>query len=286
MEVFLDCLPCVLRQVLEASRLATDRFEVHEAIMQEATALLSKYRQFRNAPELGGRMHEIVKRHTGVHDPYREVKEVSIREALQVYPFLERFLAEKVEPAERLYWALKIAATGNIIDAALGNGATWLKNLEAEMVKPFAVCDLTRFQRELERAKNLLIIGDNAGETVFDRLLLDYLSDFEIIYAVRGEPVINDATVDDVRASGFDPRIKVVSTGATTPGLILEECTEEFVTLFYQADLVISKGQGNFEALMDEEGRGLFFLLKAKCPQVAAVLGVQVNDYVFKWQGR
>ncbi|NLM37545.1 MAG: DUF89 family protein [Firmicutes bacterium] len=286
MEVFLDCLPCVLRQVLEASRLATDRFDVQEAIMQEATALLSEYRKFRNAPELGGRMHQIVKRHTGVPDPYREVKAESIRDALQVYPFLERYLSEQVDPTERLYWTLKVAATGNIIDAALGDRSACLKNFEAELVKRFAVCDLARFQRELEQAKNLLIIGDNAGETVFDRLLMAYLPDLEIIYAVRGEPVINDATVDDVRASGFDPRIKVVSTGATTPGLILEECTAEFVTLFYQADLVISKGQGNFEALLDEDGRDLFFLLKAKCPQVAAILGVQVNDYVFKWHGR
>ncbi|NLC52500.1 MAG: DUF89 family protein [Firmicutes bacterium] len=286
MEVFLDCLPCVLRQVLEASRLATDRFEVQEAIMEEATALLTEYRKFRNAPELGGRMHQLVKKHTGVHDPYRQVKAENIRDALRVYPFLERYLSEQVDPSDRLYWALKIAATGNIIDAAVGSEADFMKNLEAELVKPFAVCDLTRFQEELERAENLLIIGDNAGETVFDRLLMDYLSDLEITYAVRGEPVINDATVDDVRASGFDPRIKVVSTGTTTPGLILEECTEEFVTLFYQADLVISKGQGNYEALMEEEGRGLFFLLKAKCLQVAEILGVQVNNYVFKWHCR
>lgn len=280
MEVFLDCLPCVLRQVLEASRLATDQFALQEAIMQEATALLTEYRQFRNAPELGGRMHQIVKKHTGVNDPYRQVKAENIRDALRVYPFLQQYLAEQVD---KLYWALKIAATGNIIDAAVGNGPDLVKDLEAELVKAFAVCDLTQFQTELERAENLLIIGDNAGETVFDRLLMDYLSHLTITYAVRGEPVINDATVDDVRASGFDPRIRVISSGATTPGLILEECTPEFISLFYQADLVISKGQGNFEALMEEEGRSLFFLLKAKCPMVAEILGVQVNDYVFKW---
>lgn len=286
MEVFLDCLPCVLRQVLEASRLATDRFEVQEAIMEEATALLTEYRKFRNAPELGGRMHQLVKKHTGVHDPYRQVKAENIRDALRVYPFLERYLSEQVDPSDRLYWALKIAATGNIIDAAIGNGSEFMKNLEEELGKRFAVCDLTRFRQELEQAENLLIIGDNAGETVFDRLLMDSLSDLEITYAVRGEPIINDATIDDVRASGFDPRIKVVSTGTTTPGLILEECDEEFVDLFYQADLVISKGQGNYEALMEEKGRGLFFLLKAKCLQVAKILGVQVNDYVFKWHCR
>lgn len=283
MEVFLDCLPCTLRQVLEASRLATDRLEVQEAIMQEAVALLAEYRKFRNSPELGGRIHQIVKKHTGVDDPYREVKAANIRDALKVYPFLVQYLSEKVDPAEQLYWALKIAATGNIIDAAVGNGSDFRKNLEAELGKRFAVCDLPRFQKELEQAKTLLIIGDNAGETVFDRLLMDYLSDLEITYAVRGEPVINDATLEDVRASGFAPRIKVVSTGVTTPGLILEECTAEFVDLFYQADVVISKGQGNFEALLEGEGRSLFFLLKAKCPQVARLLGVQVNDYVFKW---
>lgn len=283
MEVFLDCLPCILRQVLEAARLATDRTEVHEEIMQEATKLLTRYRKYPNSPALTGAMHQIVKEFTGVFDPYREVKKKNIRDALQVYPFLRQFL---VEQKDQLYWAIKIAATGNIIDAAVNNIQDLRHEVEKELNKGFAVCDRNQFERELERAENLLIIGDNAGETVFDRLLMEHLSNLQITYAVRGEPIINDAVREDVRASKFDEGINVVSTGSKTPGLILADCTEEFRTRFYQADLVISKGQGNFEALMDEKERSIYFLLKAKCPMLAAELGVGVNDYVFKGNGR
>lgn len=283
MEFFLDCLPCLLRQVLEASRLATDRTEVHEQIMEEATKILAGYKEFPNSPALASVLHAVVKKQTGVADPYHEVKRANIQEALTVYPFLQSFLAEQTD---RLYWALKIAATGNIIDAAVGKTRNLKEILEQELAKQFALCDLEQFKKELATAGHLLIIGDNAGETVFDRLIMEYFSDLTITYAVRGEPVINDATVEDVRVSGFAPRINVVSTGGRSPGLILDECAEEFRALFYRADLVISKGQGNYEALMDEERRSLYFLLKAKCPMLAEKLGVQVNDYVFKWNGR
>jgi uncharacterized protein with ATP-grasp and redox domains len=273
----------MLRQVLEASRLATDRREVHDRIMQEATEILVGYGEFPNSPALASVLHGIVKKHTGVADPYLQVKRANIRDALAVYPFLQTFLAEQ---ADGLYWALKAAATGNIIDVAVGSGQDLRESIEQELAKPFALCDLAPFQKELATAKHLLIIADNAGETVFDRLLMERLSDLTITYAVRGEPVLNDATVDDVRASGFAPWINVVSTGGRAPGLILDECTEEFRSLFYQVDLVISKGQGNYEALMDEAQRSVFFLLKAKCPMLAEKLSVQVNDYVFKWNGR
>lgn len=283
MEVFLDCLPCVLRQVLEAARLATDRPEVHEEIMQKATKLISGYRKFPDSPTFCGEMHQIIKDITGVSDPYREVKKKNIHDALQVYPFLRQFLDAQ---AEQLYWALKIAAIGNIIDAAINNIQDLRHEVEKELNKEFAVCDRSQFEQELERAENLLVIGDNAGETVFDRLLMEQLSNLKITYAVRGEPIINDAVMADVRASEFDDDIKVVSTGNKTPGLILEECTDEFRTLFYQADLVISKGQGNYEGLADEKERSIYFLLKAKCPVLAVELGVEVNDYVFKGNRR
>lgn len=263
--------------------MATDRTEVHEQIMEEATKILAGYKEFPNSPALASVLHAVVKKQTGVADPYHEVKRANIQEALAVYPFLQSFLAEQTD---RLYWALKIAATGNIIDAAVGKTRNLKEILEQELAKQFALCDLEQFKKELATAGHLLIIGDNAGETVFDRLIMEYFSDLTITYAVRGEPVINDATVEDVRVSGFAPRINVVSTGGRSPGLILDECAEEFRALFYRADLVISKGQGNYEALMDEERRSLYFLLKAKCPMLAEKLGVQVNDYVFKWNGR
>lgn len=281
MEIFLDCLPCFLRQVLEASRLATDRTDIQAKIMKEAVRFITNYEKFRYSPEIGRAMHQIVKKHTGVLDPYKDIKSENIRNALEIYPSLKHFLFKK---AERLYWALKIAATGNIIDSAINNDINIEESVMKELEKEFTICNVERLGNELKRARSLLIIGDNAGETIFDRVLIEDFLNLDITYAVRSEPIINDATIDDACASGLDYCTRLISTGCNAPGLILDECSEEFLNIFNNVDIVISKGQGNYEAL-SEQKRGIFFLLKAKCPVISEKLGVSVNDYVFKWNG-
>ncbi len=155
--------------------------------------------------------------------------------------------------------------------------------LWCNIISNIIIFDIEQFEDRLKHAKTLLIIGDNAGETVFDRVLAEDFSHLDITYAVRSEPVINDATVEDARASGLDRCAGIISTGCNIPGLILEECSEEFLNIFNNADIVISKGQGNFETLSAQK-REMFFLLKAKCPVVSKDLGVDINDYVFKWK--
>jgi uncharacterized protein with ATP-grasp and redox domains len=281
MEICLDCLPCSLRQVLEASRLATDRAEIQAKIMKETAKLILDYERFRYSPEIGRAMHQIVKKHTGVLDPYKDIKSENIRNALEIYPSLKHFLFKKTE---RLYWALKIAATGNIIDSAIYNDINIGECVVKELEKEFTICDVKRLEDELKRASSLLIIGDNAGETIFDRVLIEDFLYLDITYAVRSEPIINDATIEDACASGLDHCARLISTGCNAPGLILDECSEQFLSILDNVDIVISKGQGNYETL-SEQKRGMFFLLKAKCPVISENLGVSVNDYVFKWNG-
>jgi len=281
MEISLDCLPCFLRQVLEASRMATDRDDLQREIMEEAIKLISDYQKFRCSPEIGRAIHNIVKNYTGISDPYREIKIKSIKSAEEVYPFLKHFLYRK---QDKLYWALKIAATGNILDLAIYSNVNIKKCIEEELEKGFAICDIKRFKEQLKNARSLLIIGDNAGETVFDRVLVEELFYLDITYAVRSEPIINDATVEDAYISGLGRYTKVISTGCNAPGLILEECNEEFLNIFTNVDIIISKGQGNYESLSDQK-REIFFLLKVKCLVIARKIGVDVNDYIFKWNG-
>ncbi len=281
MEIFLDCLPCFLRQVLEASRLATDKIDIQEEIMRETIQLISNYEDYKYSPEIGRDMHQIVKKYTGISDPFRHIKNENIENAIEIYPFLKCFLYKKTD---RLYWALKISATGNVIDSAIYRDINIKESVERELEKKFSICDIEQLERKLRTAKNLLIIGDNAGETIFDRVLVEELLNLNITYAVRSEAIINDATIDDARDSGLEHCTKLVSTGCNAPGLILDECSEEFLQIFYEADIVISKGQGNYETLSDQK-RKMFFLLKAKCPVVSNRLGVDVNDYVLKWNG-
>ncbi|MBN1777739.1 MAG: DUF89 family protein [Clostridiales bacterium] len=278
MEVFLECLPCVLRGALEAAKMATDNEALRRRIMASAIELLGRYETYRSAPEIARAFHRIVKTRTGTGDPYARVKRRDMDTALLLLPKLERRLKQK---DDRLYWALKAAATGNVLDSAIGLTVD-TSRLGEEFEKPFAVCDIDALEEQLKTAKTLLVIGDNTGETVFDGLLLSQFPDLKITYAVRDEPVLNDATVDDAVASGLDRYADILSTGCDVPGVLLEECSDEFLTIFHGADIVICKGQGNYETL-SECPRGIYYLLKAKCPVMARVLGVELNDFVFKY---
>lgn len=279
MEVFLDCLPCVLRQVLEASRMATGKNEQHAQIMEEALKILANYKDYQNSPDIVKDMHQVVKRLTGVSDPYKAVKERDIKAAQKAYPLLRRFVRDK---QNSLYWVLKMAATGNIMDSAIYDNLNFVDSLQNELTKEFSICDLDMLQKTLSSATNILIIGDNAGETVFDRVLIEHLAGYAITYAVREEPVINDATLQDAYASGLGECAVIMTTGCSAPGAIMDQCSADFLRVFNKADIVISKGQGNYETL-SECHRSIFFLLKAKCAVIADRLGVELNSYVCQY---
>lgn len=282
MQLFLDCLPCLLRQVLEAARMGSPDEATQGHIMDEAMVTLTRHRHYGSAPAMAQAMHDIVKRHTGLADPYRDIKDRDMEAALRLEPYLTRFA--EAGP-DILQSALKVAATGNVMDSALYNDLDIEACIAAELAKPFACSDLVAFSRELEAAGTVLIIGDNAGEAVFDKLLARVLArEHDVCFAVRERPIINDVTAEDALLVGIDAHACVVSTGCAAPGAILDACSDGFRAQFDRADLVISKGQGNFEAL-SEAPRPLYFLLKAKCPKIAHALDVSVGDYVFKASG-
>ncbi len=277
MKIQLDCLPCFLSQVLRASRMATDDEAIQAKILKAGLNIVKDYNSFRYAPEVGRALHFLVKQYTGIADPYQNIKQKHLNLALQYYPDLKRFLFQK---CDRLYWVLKIAAIGNAFDAAINSELKDNDYLKEELPKEFKICDIERFRERLKNARTMLIIGDNAGETVFDKVLIEELLNLEISYAVRSGPIINDVTIEDAELAGLNRQVRVVSTGCDAPGVIRTECDREFQKIFKEADIVISKGQGNYETL-SEEKRELFFLLKAKCPVIAGDLGVNVGDYCF-----
>lgn len=277
MKIFLDCLPCMLKQVLEASRMAAANEEIQERIIFDSIKILSDYKQYGCSPDLAATLHQTVKKYTKVSDPYKFIKEKDINAAEKVYPVLKSYLQNK---QDKLYAALKIAATGNIIDSAIHSNIDIENCIEKELNNNFSIFELDYFAEKLKKAETLLMIGDNAGETVFDKVLAEYLAPLDIFYAVRSEPVINDATIEDAYCSGLDKCMTLISTGCNAPGAVLDKCSPEFMRVFNKADIVISKGQGNYEALSDCN-REIFFLLKAKCSMIAKKLNVQLNEYVF-----
>ncbi len=278
MKMGLPCLPCSLRQALEAAQNATDDKNIQAAIVEDCLKLIANYKAYASSPELARDMHKVVYEYTGISDPYAEAKLSAINDAERELATVKGFIERKGD----LYSALKAAVTGNNIDLSAYSAVDVAKVIENELEIPFAVCDLEIFAEKLKHAKTLLIIGDNAGESVFDRVFIEALPPLDVTYAVKSAPIVNDVTELDAINSGLHNVAKIITTGSNVPGVLLSEASPEFADAFRTADIVISKGQGNFETL-DACGRDIFFLLKAKCPMNAEAFGVPLGSYIFKY---
>jgi uncharacterized protein with ATP-grasp and redox domains len=277
MKTYLDCLPCMLRQALEAARMADADVGQQRAILNRVMELLAVVPADNTPAETGYHVHRIVREMTGVGDPYKLVKEEATRNALQLLPRLREIVAQADDPLEK---AVRIAIAGNIIDLAPGIQFTLEATLERVLHQPFAVNDLETLRQTLSQAESALYLADNAGETVFDRVLIETLEQ-PVIYAVKGGPTLNDATWEDAIAAGISEVAEIVSTGSDAPGTVLESCGSAFRQLYNEAEVIIAKGQANHEAL-GEGDRRLFFLLQVKCSVLGREIGVEPGSIVLK----
>ena len=277
MKTYLDCYPCFLRQSLDATRTCGASEKQQRTVLDRVLDVLQDTESSSTPPEIGARVHRIVRQEVGNGDPYRVVKEASTRQALASYPRMKSLLAEARDPLEI---SLRFSIAGNIIDVGPAQEYDLWSTVERVLAQPFAVDDRVALRSALSGAGQVLYLADNAGETVFDRMLIETL-DVPVIYAVKGGPILNDATREDAIAAGVDQEAEIVSTGSDAPGTILDRCSEEFRRLYDQADLVLAKGQANYETL-SEEGPRVFFLLQTKCPVIARDLGVPVGSIVLK----
>jgi len=207
-----------------------------------------------------------------------KLKQTSTKNALFLYPEMKREVSGAKNPFDT---AVRLSIAGNIIDFGAGNDFDLPSVIQRVLTQPYAIDHTLELRDEISNAKNILFIADNAGETVFDRLLIETIGK-RVIYAVKDAPVLNDATAEDAVAAGVDHVAEVISCGARSPGTILSRCSEEFIKIYEQADVVIAKGQGNYEAL-NEEKKNIFFLLQTKCDVLALDLGVPVGSIVAKW---
>ncbi len=273
MRIHPECYPCFLRQAYATLRLVTQDEGIQERVLKEIMEKLSMYEGKDPPPKVSRIIYGTIIQHLSVIDPYKEKKAESNRMAMGLYPKLKEAVRRNADP---LYMAVKVAIVGNIID--FGVGRTFeLEGVEALEGLDLIISHYDQFRRDLEDAKKILYIGDNAGEVVFDKVLIEELSEKEIFFAVRSKPIINDVTLQDAREAGIDQVARVVESGCWAPGTLLDEVSPEFRELFFGADMVISKGQGNFETL-DDAPRDIYFLLRAKCDVVAQILGVHVGD--------
>lgn len=277
MKTYLDCLPCMINQALRTGRIATDNEEIIKEILDKVGCSIKNVPMNNTPAQTGAIVYHIVKELTGVVDPYKQIKADSIAEAYNLYPVLESYIRNS---DDKLLSAIRIAIAGNVVDFGISKKYNLESELHKIMNQKFGVFDYDIFKNNLDVAKSVLFIGDNAGESVFDRILIEQLG-VPVTYVVRGIPIINDVTVKDAIDSGIDKVSEIISSGTTAPGTILELCTDDFVEKFENADMIISKGQGNYEGLSNVN-RQVFFLLKAKCYIIAKHLKVAEDDIVLK----
>jgi uncharacterized protein with ATP-grasp and redox domains len=288
MKTYLDCIPCFFKQALEASRIAGADEKRQRQVLNAVAEVLPEFPLEASPPEMGRIIHDLVRRYTVVEDPYLEIKEQNNQLALSIY---DRALNILDQAHDRLLKAVELAIAGNIIDYGVKN--TLEVDLELEKVlsaernttrkEDRTFFDIDSFKASLTEARSILYLADNAGETVFDRILLEEIKrmdeDKAITYAVKEKPIINDALKKDALDCGIGEIAEIVSSGSDAPGTVPSLCSDEFMDRFRRAGMVISKGQGNFEGLSDSE-RSVFFLLMAKCPVIAADIGCRVGAIV------
>ncbi len=278
MKASLDCIPCFVRQALEAVRMVSPDPAVHESILREVMRWVSEINFNDPPPLLGQRIHRRLREISGVADPYRTAKDRWNRLAMGLVPELRTEMTSARDP---LKMAVRLAIAGNVIDMGVNGSITESdvrQSIRKALLEPIAG-NWDEFQEEVSKARNILYLADNAGEIVFDRLLIEELPHGRVTVAVRGTPVINDATFIDARAAGLHEIVPIIDNGSDAPGTVLTDCSQEFRNHISQADLIIAKGQGNFETLSDDP-YNIFFLFKAKCPVIAAHIGLPVGCHV------
>jgi len=283
MQTYLDCVPCFVRQALEAVRFVSDDPAVHAAVLRRVLRGAAEMDLHQAPPAMGRLIHRFIRDATGDGDPYRAVKQQFNRLALGMYPALKATVARSASPLET---AVRLAIAGNIIDFGITASlteATVRETMERALREPL-IGSVDSLGRQAERADEVLYLTDNAGEIVFDRVLIETLPAGKVTVAVKGSPVINDATFDDAVAAGLTECCEVIDNGSDGPGTLLETCSVSFRQRFDRADLIIAKGQGNYETLSDVP-RPIVFLLMAKCPVIARDIGCAVGSLVARGAG-
>ncbi len=267
MTAYLDCLPCFLRQGLDAIHHVTRDESQRQSLAREVLRILCCIETGRPPPWVSQRIHRRIRELTGSLDPYREAKMHLNQTVGTMLPELRERIRTAPDP---LVAAVRVAMVANAIDLGAKTQRTETDATQEarEACSAEAHGDFTLFHKRLENARRILYLSDNAGELAFDRLLIEQLGPHRVTLGVRGSAVINDATLDDAEAVGLSALVPVLGNGSDAPGTLLEDCSAEFRDCFARADLIIAKGQGNYETLRDS-GHNAVFLLKVKCPTVA-----------------
>lgn len=277
MKTYIECVPCIINQAIHLSRDLTQDHKKQESFLREVLKNLSEVSYNHSPPHIAAHVYRLIRQTLNNPDPYKKVKDEYNQKAKKLYPSLKK----KVKSSrDKFRTAVKLSIAGNVIDFGSSQNFQLDKTIKQVLNKKMAIDDVTPLKKEIKKASHILYLGDNAGETFFDRILIEEFPKKEIYYGVRGAPVINDATQEDASFAGLQEITQIISNGSDAPGTILDECSKEFRKVFKKADLIIAKGQGNYETLNEVKDKNIFFLFMVKCPVIAHDAKCCVGDNV------
>ena len=272
-----ECYFCHLKTVQKLIEKYKPDKETEENLIYDFHNQLSGNWDIKN-PELATKLHRIAKNNLKNHDLYALEKKITNDTIMNNYNNWLNVIQQSADPFRT---AARLAVVGNIIDYGAHSLNGDLNNQIFSLLSRDLKIDHTDLlKKSLENASSVLYLGDNAGEIVFDRLFIETMQHNNITFVTRGMPVINDVVLNDARQIGLDKICKVISNGYDAPSTLTEFCSEEFLEVYLNSDLIISKGQGNFEGLMNKNHQNIFFMLIAKCNPMAELLKVNKNDMV------
>lgn len=282
-----ECIPCMLNQALREAKQVTDGQEKLEKVLRAALETLRGEKWTGPPTLLAQKVHATVRKVLGVHDPYAKVKKASNSIALKFYPRAKELV---VQAKDRLEMAIRLSIAGNVLDYAALQSPELFKAVESVLGAKFAIDDYDLLRRDVLRARRLTFFSDNAGEIVLDRLLIETMEELrgkpfeEIIFVVRGGPIVNDATEEDARQAGILElkNVGLVKLSNGEPGTGLPRRPEAVRPIL--SEFNIMKGQGNYEAFNSLEN--VYFLMMVKCPAVSHNLGVEIGRPVIYYNRR
>jgi len=279
MKTHFDCITCMINGLIGLFKQGLIEEKYHEIVIKEVLTYYANI-DYSESPLLTNRnLHRVIRKIANNPDPYKKLKDNMNKEAVKYCEKYRDFVLKSDNPLDK---ALRLAVAGNIIDFGPGHSIEIEKTIEKILNEDFAVDDSRELFNDIKKAKNILYLGDNTVEIVFDRFFLEVIGRSDITFVVRNSPILNDATMEDVKFFGIDKLVNVMTNGDDAPGTLLEYTSPEFKEIFDKADLIISKGQGNFEGLSEVTGKNIYFLLMIKCHIVAEDLGLKKGDYIVK----
>ncbi len=279
MKTDFNCIPCIINSYLRLAGTDIIPASRREEILRRLLEFLSRVDYDQSPPELGRTLHSMIRETTGDPDPYRVVKEKYNRRMLDLYPEFVEAVRRSKDPFDS---AMRHAIAGNAMDFASEEQLDVIETLNRIMDAELAVDDSGPLRRALEEASTLLYIGDNCGEIVLDRLFMEQINLPRMYFAVRSGPVINDATKEDAEMTGMHKVAEIITTGDNAPGAVWASSSREFREHYHKADVVISKGQGNLEGLLDIPHNQIYFLLVVKCELIARRVGSAKGEFIVK----